>query len=139
MNKVAAAAIFVSGLSISASTQTNSDNWPQWRGPNRDGHLVGFVAPKTWPERLPPRHWQIYVGPGYATPLLVEDRIYMFSRLGENEAMQAIDARSSNILWRTTYPAPVQDGQSRRAARTRAEIDAGLCRRQAVLDRHGRT
>jgi len=106
MNKVAAAAIFVAGLSISASTQTNSDNWPQWRGPNRDGHLVGFVAPKTWPERLPPRHWQISVGPGYATPLLVEDRIYMFSRLGENEAMQAIDAGSSKILWRTTYPAP---------------------------------
>jgi outer membrane protein assembly factor BamB len=105
MNKAAAAALFVAGLSISASTQTNSANWPQWRGPNRDGHAAGFIAPKAWPERLIAR-WKTEVGLGYATPLLVGDRLYVFARQADNEVMAAIDAASGKVLWRTSYPAP---------------------------------
>jgi outer membrane protein assembly factor BamB len=105
MNRVAAAAFLVAGLAISASTQSNSANWPQWRGPDRDGHAVGFVPPKVWPERLTPR-WKTEVGLGYATPLLVGGRIYMFSRQLENEVMAALDANSGKVLWQTSYPAP---------------------------------
>ena len=46
------------------------------------------------------------VGSGYATPLLVGDRLYVFSRQGENEVMAALDAASGKVLWRTSYPAP---------------------------------
>jgi outer membrane protein assembly factor BamB len=105
MNKVATAALFVAGLAISAATQSNSANWPQWRGPDRDGHAAGFVPPKVWPERLTPR-WKTDVGLGYATPLLVGERIYMFSRQLENEVMAALDANSGKVLWQTSYPAP---------------------------------
>jgi len=30
------------------------DDWPQWRGPNRDGQ-IRFAEPKTWPEKIEPR------------------------------------------------------------------------------------
>jgi len=105
MNKVGAAALLAAGLSISASTQTKSADWPQWRGPNRDGHAVGFIPPKVWPDRLA-AGWKVEVGSGYATPLLVGDRLYVFARQGENEVMAALDAASGKVLWRTSYPAP---------------------------------
>ena len=105
MNKAATAALFVAGLTISASTQTNPAGWPQWRGPNRDGHVAGFAAPKAWPERLTTR-WKTEVGLGYATPLLVGDRLYVFARQADNEVMAALDAVSGKVLWRTSYPAP---------------------------------
>ena len=103
--KVCDVALLVGGLSSEVGTQTNAEDWPQWRGPNRDGHLVGFVPPKEWPERLTQR-WKVEVGSGHATPLLVGDRLYMFSRQAENEVMTALNAASGNVLWRTSYPAP---------------------------------
>src|SRR5262249_39750630 len=29
-----------------------AQDWPQWRGPNRDAKAIGFTAPKTWPKEL---------------------------------------------------------------------------------------
>lgn len=104
MRKVSAVSLLVAVLSISVATQTSAPGWPQWRGPNRDGHVVGFVPPKVWPDRLTQR-WSVEVGTGYATPLLVGTRLYVFSRQDENEVMAALDAASGKALWRTVYPA----------------------------------
>ncbi|MDA1185727.1 MAG: PQQ-like beta-propeller repeat protein [Acidobacteria bacterium] len=77
----------------------------QWRGANRDGVITGFAEPAVWPEQLTER-WQIDIGLGYATPLVVGNRVYMFSRQGDDEVMSAIDAGNGDVLWRTSYPAP---------------------------------
>jgi outer membrane protein assembly factor BamB len=81
-------------------------DWPQFRGPNRNGLATVFSEPRTWPEQLA-RKWKIEVGEGYATPILVRDRLYVFTRQGDNEVMQAIDAATGTSSWRTSYPAPV--------------------------------
>jgi outer membrane protein assembly factor BamB len=80
-------------------------DWPQWRGPNRDGAVGAFTPPERWPDQLT-RRWTIDVGLGYATPILVGNRVYMFARQGENEVMLGLDAATGTILWRTAYPAP---------------------------------
>jgi len=77
----------------------------QWRGANRDGVVTGFAAPAVWPEQLT-RRWNIDVGLGYATPLVVGNCVYMFARQGDDEVMSAINADSGEVLWRTSYPAP---------------------------------
>jgi outer membrane protein assembly factor BamB len=87
-----------------APNSAGSD-WPQWRGPNRDAMVVSFTAPAAWPNALTPG-WKVDVGLGYATPLLVGDRIYLFSRQGETEVMSALNAATGNVLWRDGYPAP---------------------------------
>lgn len=84
-----------------------AQDWPQWRGPKRDGAVASFSRPATWPDRLE-RRWQVEVGLGYATPLLVGERIYMFTRQGEDEVMLALDAGSGKTIWRTSYPAPFE-------------------------------
>jgi outer membrane protein assembly factor BamB len=85
--------------------QGASSDWPQWRGLNRDGVVNGFTAPAVWPERLIQK-WKVDVGSGYATPLVIGNRVFMFSRQGENELMAALDANTGKTLWQTRYPAP---------------------------------
>jgi outer membrane protein assembly factor BamB len=87
--------------------QSSAQDWPQWRGPNRDGAVTSFREPAAWPEGLR-QQWRVDVGTGYATPLLVGNRIYTFTRQGEEEVMQALDAGSGKSIWRTGYPAPFQ-------------------------------
>ncbi len=87
------------------TVQSAAQDLTQWRGPNRDGVVASFVGPQAWPEQLTQR-WKVEVGLGYATPLIVGDRIYLFSRQSEEEVMSALDAATGNVLWQTGYPAP---------------------------------
>jgi outer membrane protein assembly factor BamB len=103
------------GLTATAlAGQTRPGDWPQWRGPNRDGVVAAFTEPKAWPERLTQK-WRVPVGLGYAAPLVVGDRVYMFARQGGNETMMAIDAATGKTIWQMGYPAPFN--MNRAAAR----------------------
>jgi outer membrane protein assembly factor BamB len=83
----------------------SAQDWPQWRGPSRDGAIASFREPAKWPPALTKR-WNVEVGSGYATPLILGNRLYVFTRQGENEVMSALDAESGKVLWRTSYAAP---------------------------------
>ena len=98
-------ALLVLSSVVPLTAQTRGADFPQWRGPNRDGAAGAFTAPKAWPDKLTPT-WRIEVGLGYATPIVVGNRLYMFSRLGEDEVMQALDAESGKQVWQSRYPAP---------------------------------
>ena len=82
-----------------------AQDWPQWRGVNRDGEAGSFVVPSTWPDALTPQ-WTVDVGLGYASPLIVGNRVYVFARQGENEVLMALDAQTGDEIWRTAYAAP---------------------------------
>ena len=99
-----AVAVVVSGSALALQAQRTSTDWGQWRGPNRDG-VAPFSAPATWPDQLSQK-WRVDVGLGYATPLVVGNRVYMFSRQGENEVMMALDADTGKEIWKSPgYPA----------------------------------
>ena len=83
----------------------SAQDWPQWRGPNRDGAVAAFREPRVWPQSLK-QAWKVPVGAGYATPLLVGDRIFVFTRQGEDEVMTALAAGSGRVIWRSAYPVP---------------------------------
>ena len=92
-------------LCVLALTPVAAQDWPQWRGPARDGVIRGFREPASWPKTLT-KQWNVEVGAGYATPLVVGDRLYVFTRQDDNEVMTALDAASGKVIWRTSYPAP---------------------------------
>jgi len=102
---VGTAAVVVLASTSLGQAQLASTDVTQWRGPNRDGVVQGFTAPQAWPEMLVKR-WTVEVGTGYATPLVVGDRVFVFSRLGENETMTALDGGSGKVVWQQSYPAP---------------------------------
>jgi outer membrane protein assembly factor BamB len=87
-----------------------AQDWPQWRGPNRDGEMR-FSEPKAWPATLTTK-WKVPVGDGYASPIFAGGRILQFARQGENEVAMSLDPESGKILWRQSYPAPYEPVQS---------------------------
>lgn len=95
------------GMTLAMALSAGAQDWPQWRGPNRDGAVATFSEPASWPESLR-EQWNVDVGLGYATPVLIGDRIYMFTRQGEDEVMRALDAESGETIWMTSYPAPFE-------------------------------
>jgi outer membrane protein assembly factor BamB len=99
---------------MALGAQVWAQDYPQWRGQNRDGSASAFAAPKVWPEKLT-RRWKLDTGEGYATPLIIGATVYSFTRRGESEVMMAINARTGKIVWQTSYPAPYTIGQPTKA------------------------
>jgi outer membrane protein assembly factor BamB len=79
-----------------------AQDWPQWRGPNRDAKATSFAAPKTWPKELNQK-WKVAVGEGVATPALVGDKLYVFSRQSGAEIIRCLEAGSGKELWQEKY------------------------------------
>ena len=97
------AIIVLAGLSATIDGQNRGPDWTQWRGQNRDGAVTGFSTPASWPENLVQK-WKVDVGLGYASPIVVGNRLYMFSRQGGDEVMSGLDVDTGKVVWRTGYP-----------------------------------
>lgn len=78
-------------------------DWPQWRGPNRDGISSETGLLQEWPDAGPKLVWQVNdIGDGYSTPAVVGDRLYLISNRGmENEFVHALSASDGQELWAT--------------------------------------
>ena len=98
-------AVLLAGAVATVTSQESSRDYPQWRGPLRDGAASGFTAPASWPEQLTPR-WKVEVGDGYASPILVGERVFTLTRTDGNEVVTALDAGTGKVVWQSRYPAP---------------------------------
>jgi outer membrane protein assembly factor BamB len=76
-------------------------DWPQWRGPQRNGISAETGLLAEWPKEGPRLVWQIKdIGSGYSTPSVVGDRLYLLSSQGTNdEFVQALDAKDGKQVW----------------------------------------
>jgi len=80
-----------------------ADDWPQWRGPGRDGISKEKGLLQSWPKGGPKLLWQAKdVGEGYSTPSVVGDRLYVLSNKGLNdEFVQARGVKDGKQIWST--------------------------------------
>jgi len=90
-----------------------AQDWPQWRGANRDGKAGGFAAPAKWPGQLEQK-WKTTVGTGDATPALVGDKLYVFSRQGGEEVLSCLSAADGKEVWKDKYTAQAVSGAAAR-------------------------
>jgi outer membrane protein assembly factor BamB len=92
VNKSTAAATFV--LSLTGLVAAGAD-WPQYRGPNRDGVSTETGLLQTWPAGGPPLLWTYTAaGVGYAGPAVVGDRFYLAGGRGGDEFVFALDLKA---------------------------------------------
>jgi outer membrane protein assembly factor BamB len=95
--------LFVAGALVVALTVTANAQWPQWRGPNRDGVVPKASVPAAWPEKLTPK-WKQTVGEGYASPVVGDGRVYVHSRQDPEELVTAFDLATGKPVWTQKYP-----------------------------------
>lgn len=88
-------------LSLSAVVSNRAlDDWPQWRGKNRDGISAERGLLKSWPQGGPPLAWRTTgAGEGYSSFSTANGRLYTMGARGGTEYVMAFDAASGKKLW----------------------------------------
>lgn len=79
-------------------------NWPQWRGPNRDGISKETGLLKQWPEAGPPLVWKATgAGRGYSSFSISNGRLYTMGLRGDREFIVAFDVATGKEAWATAH------------------------------------
>jgi outer membrane protein assembly factor BamB len=76
--------------------------WPQWRGPNRDGVVPAPAVPAAWPDK-PTVKWTQPAGEGYSSPVVDDQRVFVHSRTDPEEVVSAFELDSGEPIWSATY------------------------------------
>jgi outer membrane protein assembly factor BamB len=95
--------------SIASPTVAGQD-WPQWRGPSRDGSITAANTPASWPAAWR-RAWRTEVGEGYSSPVVAGGRVFVHSRRDPEELVTAIDLASGKVEWQQKYETPFTKNQ----------------------------
>jgi len=105
LTTIAAICLCLSAVPVtrSANIGTSISDWPQWRGPQRNGTSPESGLLKQWPAEGPKLLWQVNdIGDGFSTPAVVGTRLYLMSNRGmENEFVQALSTQDGKPIWTT--------------------------------------
>jgi outer membrane protein assembly factor BamB len=102
-------AVFVCCAVLICASAVLAQDWPQWRGANRDAKAT-LTIPKTWPKELN-KKWTVQLGIGTdSTPALVGGKLYSFTRIDANETIVCLDSATGNELWKNGYAATTVTG-----------------------------
>ena len=79
-----------------------SADWPQWRGPNRDGKSPETGLLQEWPDGGPPLAWQAEgLGAGFSSVSVKDGRIYTMGDLEDGQYVFALQESDGGLLWKT--------------------------------------
>jgi len=91
---------------LSGLPGARADEWPQWRGPRRDGVWRETGIVERFKDNALSFRWRAPVGPGYAGPAVAGGRVFLLDRQAARNAERvvALDARTGKGLWTHEYP-----------------------------------
>src|SRR5918997_3454973 len=97
-------ALFLAAWCAAPASAQAGGEWPQWRGPNRDGISKETGLLKQWPESGPPLVWKASgAGRGYSSLAASKGRLYTLGLRGDKEFVVAFDIKSGKEVWATPY------------------------------------
>ncbi len=125
--------ILLIGFCVAIASDLLATDWPQWRGPRRDGVCDETGLLEQWPEDGPKLLWSsTNLGRGYSAPIVVGKRIYLTGDVGDELQINALDLDGKRVwqtkngrAWNGPYP----------GARASCTFDGG---RLYHLNAHGR-
>lgn len=88
-------------LVILLASSVVAEDWPQFRGPNRDGVSKEKGLLQSWPKEGPPLEWSVKgLGSGYSTVSVAGDRIYTVGNAGSDSFLIALDRENGKQVWK---------------------------------------
>ena len=97
-------ALFVSFCSFAWA-----DDWPHWRGPQRNGVSAETGWRDTWPVDGPATAWKAKVGLGFSSFAVAQGRAVTLGHADGKDTVWCFDAASGKVLWKHSYPAELGD------------------------------
>lgn len=99
----AAVAVTLAAVPVApAGRSAQSGDWPQWRGPNRDGVSTETGLLTSWPEGGPPRIWTATgLGRGLSTVSVTGGRVFTMGDRRNGQYVIALDDSTGRELWST--------------------------------------
>ena len=85
---------------LAGTPNLRANDWPQWRGPNRDDVSRETGLLQSWPDGGPKRAWLFdNAGKGYSGPAIMDGKYYTLGTRDNRECILALDANTGRELW----------------------------------------
>ncbi len=113
---------------LAAGAALLADDWPQWRGPDRDGTWRETGLVDTFPGPQLAIRWREPVGSGYSGPTVADGRVYVTDRQVEPqqvERVHCLDWQTGRKLWTYRYDCPYESVGYTAGPRAAVTIDDG--------------
>ena len=112
----------------------DAGDWPQWRGPERNGisQETGWLA--QWPAEGPKKLWEGSVGVGYSSVSVSQGRLFTMGNVQDMDAISCFDAETGKPLWKHEYACEAKDPNGYHGTRCTPTVDGN---RVYTLSRHG--
>lgn len=105
---------------------TWAEDWPQWRGPNRDGISREKDLLASWPDDGPRKLWSVEgVGKGFSTVVVVGDRLYTTGVIDGEGRLVAVDPKDGRILGKASYGSDSTEGGGYPGSRSTPTVAGG--------------
>jgi outer membrane protein assembly factor BamB len=92
---------------LAAGSLARGDDWPNWRGPNRDGISKEKGWSTTWPAEGPKQLWKKSIGIGFASMAVSGGRVYAMGNASDTDTLFCFDAVTGNEVWKQSYACPL--------------------------------
>jgi outer membrane protein assembly factor BamB len=93
----------LSGFLFSHSSY--AEDWPQWRGPQRNGQSRERDVLAAWPEKEKPQVlWRAQVGKGHSAVSVADGLAYTLGWDGQTDTVFCFDAATGKEVWKQSYP-----------------------------------
>ena len=121
------AVILAASCLLTLLGEVNAADWPQWRGPDRNGisKETGLLA--SWPAEGPKVLWKATsLGEGFSTPSVVGNLLLTMGNRDGQEYVLAVDVeQNGKIAWATPIGAVRSSGSGYPGPRSTPTVDAG--------------
>ncbi len=101
--------LVAAGLAASGALSLSANDWPHWRGPDRNG----ISAETGWTDHLPSsgpaRAWKAQVGLGFSSFVVANGRAFTAGHADEMDTVFCFDANTGKVLWKHSYPSELGD------------------------------
>ena len=121
-------AIAITSSILSAFTlELRADDWPQWRGENRDGVWRESGIVESIPRSGLKYRWRVKIGRGYSGPVVANGRVFVTDQVfkPELERVVCFDESSGRSLWSHSYPVDYENMEYGNGPRASPTVHAG--------------
>ncbi len=120
-------------LGLTLVTAAQATDWPQWRGPDRSGHVPAGARVPSGLATEPHLVWRRPAGEGFASPVVASDKVLVFDNQAGKETLRALAASDGAEVWRATIDETFRDEQGPPGPRCTPLVDGDRVYAQSGL------